>query len=98
MVFIFYRDLKMDKTEELKKLIEENPIMAASIHRPPECVIETLFNEAKRLEAEISYHEQMVHKLSAAYQAHVNYMLSFGAGNLSQEGSDNMFERPQAQA
>lgn len=98
MVFIFYRVLRMDKTEELKKLIDENPIMDASIHKPPDCVIETLFNEAKRLEAEISYHEQMVHKLSAAYQAHVNYMLSFGAGNLSHSSSDNIGTRPQAQA
>ena len=96
MVFIFYRVLKMDKIEELKKLIDENPIMDASIHKPPECVIETLFNEAKRLEAEISYHEQMVHKLSAAYQAHVNYMLSFGAGEFITRSSDDIWTRPQA--
>ena len=96
MVFIFCKDFTMEKINELKKLIEENPIMAASINKPPECVIETLFNEAKRLEAEISYHEQMVHKLSAAYQAHVNYMLSFGAGNLSHSSSDDIGTRPQA--
>ena len=96
MVFIFCKDFTMEKINELKKLIEENPIMDVSINKPPECVIETLFNEAKRLEAEISYHEQMVHKLSAAYQAHVNYMLSLGAGNFSHSSSDDIGTRPQA--
>ncbi len=66
--------------------------------RAPDCVMETLFQKLNEIDIQIKYHEEMLRLLNAQYVAHVNFMQSFGAGNLSQKSSDNMVENPQATA
>ena len=65
------------------------------IDKAPDCVMETLFQKLNNIDKEIKYHEECLKALNAQYTAHVNFMKSFGAGNLSHDGSDNMIESPQ---
>lgn len=68
------------------------------ITQAPDCVLHTVEKRLNELEHQIRDYEDILRQLEAEYAAHARFLCSFGAGNLSQEGSDNMFESPQADA
>lgn len=82
MDFISYEEFIMDREP---------------IEKAPDCVIQTVENRMQELEMQIRDYTDLVRQLEAEYSAHAQFMMSFGAGNLSQnEGPDNMAESPQA--
>lgn len=68
------------------------------IDKAPDCVIQTVEKRMAELEQQIREYTDLVRQLEAEYSAHAQFMCSFGAGNLSQESSDNMIKSPQADA
>lgn len=68
------------------------------IKQAPDCVIETVEKRMAELERQIRDYTDMVRQLEAEYAAHAQFLCSFGAGNLSHKGSDDIVESPQASA
>lgn len=69
------------------------------IEKAPDCVIKTVEDRMKEIDQQIKDYTDMVRQLEAEYAAHAQFMMSYGAGNLSQkESSDDMAESPQANA
>lgn len=66
------------------------------IEKAPDCVLKTVEDRMKELDKQIRDYTDMVRQLEAEYAAHAQFMMSFGAGNLSHKSSDDMAESPQA--
>lgn len=86
MDFISYKEFMM------KKVTRE------PIEKAPDCVIQTVEKRMDELEHQIRDYTDLVRQLEAEYAAHAQFLMSFGAGNLSQKSSDDMVESPQAMA
>ena len=68
------------------------------IDKAPDCVIQTVENRMGELEQQIRDYSDMIRQLEAEYLAHAQFLMSFGAGNLSHVSSDDKVESPQADA